>query len=132
MASPICRSERPEAKRISTMLRSAGASRSIASSSTGTSEGFSAYVTNLTHGEAAAFQIVKLSRQRVDVGNVFDELKKPVGLLGGVFAKDCGESEFGSDAVVDLQSVEHVRAGAQESRWSHRGDQKPLRAVADP
>jgi Transposase DDE domain group 1 len=45
-------------------------------------EDFSAYVTNLTPEEAAAFQIIQLYRQRADAENVFDELKNQWGFAG--------------------------------------------------
>lgn len=45
-------------------------------------EDFSAYVTNLTPGEADAFQVVGLYRQRADAENVFDELKNQWGFAG--------------------------------------------------
>lgn len=45
-------------------------------------EEFSAYVTNLEPGEADAFQVVQLYRQRADAENVFDELKNQWGFAG--------------------------------------------------
>lgn len=45
-------------------------------------EDFSAYVTNLSPGEADAFQIVQLYRQRADAENVFDEIKNQWGFAG--------------------------------------------------